>query len=127
MNTRKDFIKKALGGIGIATLGTLGFSTEAKAEPFKPELLSTDEHVFLHQFKNWVTECSKMVSVEKKESRWLKDNPKIMEIAEQAQTWMPKAALYMENREFKKQFLVYSLTLTELIEDHSVSNFKNSR
>ena len=126
MNNRRDFLKKAFVTAGLTAVSTLGFSNTRLPETFNSELLNEEERYFLTQFKTWVDNCTKLVKLEKQQERWLKDNKGIMDIAEQAQEWMPKAKAYMPNREFRKQFLAISDNLTHLIEDNSVAGFSKS-
>jgi len=126
MSDRRNFLKQALATAGVAAASTMGFSSTTIPETFNSELLNEEEQYFLTQFKTWVENCTKLVKLEKQQERWLKDNQGIMNIAEQAESWMPKAKAYMPNREFRKQFLAISDNLTQLIEDNSVANFSKS-
>jgi len=122
MNNRRNFIKKALATAGVAAISTTGFSINQIPETFNNELLSEKEMDFLSRFKAWVEHCTQLVNKEKEEARWLKNNPSIMDIAEEAKDWMPDAQKYMDNPEFRKQFLVISNHLTEMIQDNSASD-----
>ena len=126
MSDRRNFLKQALATAGIAAASSMGFASTSIPETFNSELLNEEEQYFLTQFKTWVDNCSKLVKLEKQQGRWLKDNEGIMDIAEQAEAWMPKAKAHMSNREFRKQFLAISDNLTRLIEDNSVANYIKS-
>lgn len=121
MNNRRNFIKKALATAGVAAISSTGFSINQIPETFNNELLSEKELDFLNRFKTWVENCTQLVNKEKEESRWLKNNPGIMDIAEEAKDWMPDAQKHMGNPEFRKQFLVISNHLTDMIQDNSAS------
>lgn len=121
MNNRRNFIKKALATAGVAAISSTGFSINQIPETFNNELLSEKELDFINRFKTWVENCTQLVNKEKEESRWLKNNPGIMDIAEEAKEWMPDAQKHMGNSEFRKQFLVISNHLTDMIQDNSAS------
>lgn len=121
MNNRRNFIKKALATASVAAISSKGFSINKIPETFNNELLSEKELDFLNSFKTWVENCTQLVNKEKEEARWLKNNPGIMNIAEEAKDWMPDAQKYMANPEFRKQFLVISNHLTDMIQDNSAS------
>ncbi|MBN2669070.1 MAG: twin-arginine translocation signal domain-containing protein [Bacteroidales bacterium] len=123
MENRRGFLKKTLAAAGLLAVSKLGVSAETLPETFDNQELNADEKQFLKRFQTWVVDCETLVVAEKLESRWLKDNQQIMNIADQAKDWMPEAQKHMNNREFRKQFLVISDRLTNLIEDNSVSNF----
>jgi hypothetical protein len=111
---RRNFIKKA--GLAVGAIGIAGQVNAAKliTTEFDKLNLPQEQRDFLSNLSEWVNRYYDVVMEERKKGAF-KDNNKITALADEAESWMPKAAPYLDNPTFKKHFLDISFKLSDAI------------